>query len=73
MTAGSYQKIVKSIPAKAKKDKFIYLCITLGHNLALTHQNMSYRDSETMGKVEAQKRKQRGGNERKRTATTKNK
>ena len=40
-------------------------------NIALTHQNRSYRDSENKEKVEAPKRKQRGGNDRKRTATTK--
>ena len=40
---------------------------------ALTHQNRSYRDSETKENVEAQKTKQRGGNDRKRTVTTKNK
>ena len=32
----------------------------LGFNIALTHQNRSYRDSETKENVEAQKRKQRG-------------
>ena len=46
---------------------FIFLLIRLGLNVALTHQNMSYRDSETKENVETQKRKQRGGNDRKRT------
>ena len=41
--------------------------------VALTHQNRSYRDSETRENVEAQKGKQIGGNDRKRTATTNNK
>ena len=48
----------------------LYIIIRLGFNVALTHQNRSYRDRETKGNVEAQKRKQRGGNYRKRTATT---
>ena len=45
----------------------------MGLNAALTHQNRSYRDSETKENVEAQKRKQRAENDRKRTETTKNK
>ena len=45
----------------------------MGLNVALTYQNRSYRDSETKENVEVQKRKQRGENDRKRTATTKNK
>ena len=49
------------------------LFIRLGLNVALIHQNRSYRDSETKEKVEAQKRKQRVGNDRKRTGTTTNK
>ena len=48
------------------------LFIWLGLNVALTHQKRSYRDRETTEYVEAQKRKQRLGNDRKRTATTKN-
>ena len=43
--------------------------IRSGLNVALTHHNRSYRDSETKEKVEAQKRKQIGGNNRKRRAT----
>ena len=54
-------------------EKEDYYFIRLGLNGALTHQNMSYRDSETKENVESQKRKQRGGNDRKRTATTNNK
>ena len=50
---------------------FIIIYIRLGLNVALTHQNGSYRDSETKENVEAQQRKQRGGNDRKRTVTTK--
>ena len=53
-----------------------YLFIRLGLNIALTHQNMSYRNSKTKENVEAQKREAesvRVGNDRKRTATTKNK
>ena len=50
-----------------------HLVIRLGLNVALTHQNRSYRDSETKGNVEEQKRKQRGETDRKMTATTKNK
>ena len=34
-----------------------------GLNVALTDQNRSYRNSETKENVEAQKRKQRGGND----------
>ena len=45
----------------------------LGLVVTLTHQNRSYRDSETKENVEAQKRKQRGENDRKRTSTTTNK
>ena len=48
-----------------------HIIIRLRLNVALTHNNRSYRDSETKENVEAQKRKQRGGNDRKRTATTK--
>ena len=44
-----------------------YLFIRLGLNVALPHQNRSYRDSETKENVETQKRKQIGGNDRKRT------
>ena len=51
----------------------LFLLLDLGLNVALTHQNSSYRDSETKENVEAQKRKKRGGNDRKRTAATKNK
>ena len=51
----------------------LHFVIRLGLNVALIHQNRSYRDSETKENVEAQERKQRGGNDRKRTATTENK
>ena len=53
------------------KGRYIYF--KLGLNVALTHQNRSYRDGETKENVEEQKRKQRGGNDRKRKATNKNK
>ena len=53
--------------------KYHLFLIWLGLNVTLTHQNRSYRDSETTENVETQKRKQRGGNDTKRTATTKNK
>ena len=39
-----------------------FFFIRLGFNVPLTHQNKSYRDSETKENIEAQKRKQRGGN-----------
>ena len=42
--------------------------IRLGLNVALTHQNMSYRDSETKKNLEAQIRKQKEGKDRKRTS-----
>ena len=45
----------------------------ISDSFALTHQNRSYGDSETKDNVEAQKGNQRGGNDRKRTATTINK
>ena len=41
------------------------IIIRLGLNVALTHQNRSHYDSETKENVEAQKMKQRGGNDRK--------
>ena len=50
-----------------------FLFIRLGLNVASTHQNKSYRDSETEKKVETQERKQKVGNDRNRTAKTKNK
>ena len=51
----------------------LFICfIRLGLSVALTHQNRSYPDSETKENVETQKRKQIWGNDRKRTATTKN-
>ena len=50
-----------------------FIIIRLGLNVALTHYNRSYLDSETKENVEAQTRKQTGRNDRKRTATTKNK
>ena len=49
----------------------IIVFIRLRLNVALTHQNRSCRDSESKENIEAQKRKQRGGNDMKRTATTK--
>ena len=50
-------------------EKCMIIIIRLGRNVALTHQNRSHRDSETKENVEAQKRKHRGGKDRKRTAT----
>ena len=44
----------------------IIIIIRLGLNVALIHQNRSYRDSETKENAEEQKRKQRGENNRKR-------
>ena len=43
-----------------------FLLFRLGPNVALTHHNRSYRDQENVH-IQAQKRKQRGGNDRKRT------
>ena len=40
-------------------------------NVVLTHIIRSYRDSNTKENVDTQKRKPRGGNDRKRAATTK--
>ena len=45
------------------------IIIIFGLNIALTHQNRSNRDSESKENIEAQKRKQRGANDRKRTTT----
>ena len=59
--------------ARGTNFNFNNIIIKFGLNVALTHQNMSYLDSESKEKVEAQKRKRRWGNDRKRTATTKNK
>ena len=42
-------------------ERVIIFIIRVGLNVALTHQNTSYRDSATNENVEAQKRKQRGG------------
>ena len=47
--------------------------IRLGLNVAVTHINRSYCDSETMENVEIQTRTQREENDRERTGTTKNK
>ena len=44
--------------------RLFFIFFLLGLNVALTHQN-------TKENVAAQKKKQRGGNDRKRTATTK--
>ena len=50
---------------KSMKEKyFIYFIIGLGFNVALIHQNMSYRDNETKEKVETHNMKQRGGKDR---------
>ena len=56
-------------PASMPRGNITIIIIRLGPNVPLTHQNRSYRDSETKENVEAQKRKQIGGNVRKRTAT----
>ena len=51
----------------------ILFIIRLRLNVAFTHQNRSNRDRETKENAEAQEMKQSGRNDRKRTATTKNK
>ena len=56
---GQYSEILK-----LSKHTVNNLFIWLGFNVALTHQNRSYRDSETKENVEAQKRKQRWGHDR---------
>ena len=50
-----------------------HLKIILFFKQWISKQNRSYRNSETKRNVEAQKRKQRGGNDRKRRVKTKNK
>ena len=69
-----YKKdLVCSCQCSCSVKSHMFYFIRLGLNVALTYQNRSYRDRETKENVEEQERKKRGGNVRKRTATTKNK
>ena len=47
--------------------------VALTHHVCIKKCHIAYRDSETTENVEALNRKQSGGNDRKRTAITKNK
>ena len=70
---GGFVQILGDFMQISRGIYYIFIIIIMGLNIALKHQNRSYRGSETKENVEAQKRKQIWGNDRKRTATTKNK